>query len=125
MTDDEPVLEGGRFDEASLLGRVLGDRPLAALVVAAFLEDAPRQLEALGAPLCERDGPALARRGHALKGAAAAVGADRVTTLAERLEQHARAGRLDAARRTIEALTRELAAFEGEARASGLLSALT
>ncbi len=80
------------WDRVGMLARVMDDRALAAEIVAAFLQDAPRQLSAIRTALDSGDLPALSRQAHALKGAAANFGGDRVSRAARQLEQAAQEG---------------------------------
>jgi HPt (histidine-containing phosphotransfer) domain-containing protein len=97
------------IDEASLLERLMGSRALVRTVVDTFLEDAPRQLAALTASLASGDLEEAARHAHALKGAAAMLGADAVTRFAEALELAQRQGDLAGARAALPALEGALA----------------
>jgi PAS domain S-box-containing protein len=85
------------WDRVGMLARVMGDATLADEIVAAFLQDAPRQLGAIRTALVAQDLPALARQAHALKGATANFGGDRASRAARQLEQSAQAGDLAAA----------------------------
>jgi len=97
-----------------VLARVGGDRELLAEISRLFLDDAPRHLERIRSALDARDGDALRRSAHGLKGAAANFDADGVVTAARTLEemgiQEAFDGREDAWR-TLAAETDRLLAF--------------
>jgi HPt (histidine-containing phosphotransfer) domain-containing protein len=62
-----------------------------------FLEDAPPRVTAIRGAVASGDLSTLAREAHTYKGAAAVLEAIDVVGRAERLEQLARAGRLDGA----------------------------
>ncbi len=56
------------FNEEELLGRLMGDRTLAAKIITGFLRDAPIQLRHLGERLQAGDAEESRRRAHGLKG---------------------------------------------------------
>ncbi|HJT89918.1 MAG TPA: PAS domain S-box protein, partial [Bryobacteraceae bacterium] len=82
------------FDEKSLFDRVLGDRALAQLLVAGFLEDIPRQLAALEARLLAGDVAGAERQAHSIRGAAANVSGLGVQRVAQAIEEAGRVGDL-------------------------------
>lgn len=96
---ESPVSEEAAcvFNKEELLGRLMGDRRVAGIIVAGFLQDAPSQLRRLGERLQEGDAEAIRRQAHRLKGAAATVSAGVLCALAHRVEEHARAGELEEA----------------------------
>ena len=85
----------GIFDHKELLERLMGDRRVAGIIVAGFLQDAPSQLRRLGERLQEGDVEGARRQAHMLKGAAATVSAGALRALAQQAEGHARAGQLE------------------------------
>ncbi len=85
------------WDRTALLGRLMDDQELAAVVIAAFGDDMPLQLAALKAALAAGDKPALASRAHGIKGAAANIGAEVLRGLALAMEKAAKGGDLAAA----------------------------
>jgi two-component system sensor histidine kinase/response regulator len=84
----EPAREppGPAFDRGCLLRTLGGDRELAREIIGEFLVDARRQLDVLRATAVSGSTEQLARQAHALKGAAATVGALELNAEAERLE---------------------------------------
>ncbi len=66
------------FDAEALLDRLMGDRHMAGIVLKGFLRDAPSQLDDLRRRLADRDLPGARLRLHTLKGAAAAVAAEKL-----------------------------------------------
>jgi PAS domain S-box-containing protein len=72
----EPV-----FNPKEFLARLMGDQDLASKVVAAFLEDAPRQLRALQGMIEKGDAEGAQRQAHTLKGAAATLSAEALRAL--------------------------------------------
>jgi PAS domain S-box-containing protein len=83
------------FDEADLLSRLIGDRQLAGTILRGFLQDFPSLLKQLRQRLDQADGPGAALQAHSIKGAAAAVSAGGLHTLALAMERAGRAGELD------------------------------
>ena len=71
-------------------------------IVDTFVRQGPDRLAALAAAAASSDGPALARAAHALRGAAATLGARELARLLEQVETSARAGDIDTARETLE-----------------------
>ncbi|MGD0367809.1 MAG: PAS domain S-box protein [Acidobacteriaceae bacterium] len=95
------------FDADSLMRRLMGDRNLAGVILKAFLEDAPLQLNQLRARLAEQDAPGVRLYSHALKGAAANVGGEVLRQAAYAIENAADA-------RDLAAVTSGLPALEAK-----------
>ena len=89
--------ETGLFNEAELLERLMGDEDLVKTVVAAFLEDAPRQIAGLKQALAEGDLTRAQRQAHTLKGAAANLSAGRLCQAALEIEKLGEGGAVTAA----------------------------
>jgi CheY-like chemotaxis protein/HPt (histidine-containing phosphotransfer) domain-containing protein len=104
-----PAAEEPVFDEGVLLRLLAGDHAAAAEIVAEFLADAPRQVEALHEALAGADVSLARRQAHTLKGASANVGAEALRAVAARMDRAARAGDLVAARSLEQAVDNELA----------------
>jgi len=83
------------FDADSLLRRLMGDRELAQTILRGFLSDAPSQLEHLRVRIDESDASSVQLQAHALKGAAATVGAEVLQLIASEMESAAAARRMD------------------------------
>ena len=79
-----------------VLARVGGDRELLAEISRLFVDDAPRHLSKIREALSARDGEALRRAAHGLKGAAANFDAEGVVQAARTLEEMGRTGEFDA-----------------------------
>jgi CheY-like chemotaxis protein/HPt (histidine-containing phosphotransfer) domain-containing protein len=86
------------FDKAGVLARLMHDEELARKVAQAFLEDTPRQIEALRQYLQSGDLMRLERQAHSIKGASANVGGEALRAAAWEMERAAKAGDLGAAR---------------------------
>ena len=80
---------------SEVLARVGGDRELLAEISRLFVDDAPRHLENIRQALDARDGEALRRAAHGLKGAAANFDAEGVVSAARTLEEIGRTGKFD------------------------------
>src|SRR5262249_60453379 len=70
-----------------VVARVGGDRQLLAEISRLFVDDAPRHLERIRQAIDARDGEALRRAAHGLKGAAANFDAEGVVAAARTLEE--------------------------------------
>ncbi len=77
------------FDADDLLGRLLGDRELARLVIEQFLIDAPQRLEELRSAFSNGDLETCRRKAHSLAGLAANVSAPALRALAVEIENGA------------------------------------
>jgi HPt (histidine-containing phosphotransfer) domain-containing protein len=64
-------------------------------LVATFLEDAPKRLQALGTAVAGRQCDAIWREAHGLKGSALGIGAARMASVCQAIETAAAAGALD------------------------------
>ncbi len=92
---------------AEVLARVGGDRELLAEISRLFVDDAPRHLEHIRHALDARDGEALRRAAHGLKGAAANFDAEGVVGAARALEEMGRTSDFTAHDAEWQSLTRE------------------
>ncbi len=86
----EPLL----FDEVAALALFGGDRGMLLQMGMVWLEHLAPSVDAVRRALDGADAAALHRAAHAVKGAAASVGAERLRAFAGRLEQAGRAGEL-------------------------------
>jgi PAS domain S-box-containing protein len=80
------------MDREVALGRVGGDLPLLREVAGLFLEEYPRQLQALREAVFERDPRAIERQAHSIKGSVSNFGADEAYAAGQALEAQGRAG---------------------------------
>jgi HPt (histidine-containing phosphotransfer) domain-containing protein len=97
------------WDKAAMISRLMDDEDLARTIALGFLDDIPRQLEALSDALGSGDIAASERLAHTIKGAAANVGGEVLRAAAAALEQAAAAGNL---KETSACLPRMAAAFD-------------
>ena len=97
------------FDRAGLMARLMDDEDLARIVVDGFLEDAPKQIEALRTCLGAGDAPGALRAAHTIKGASATVGAEALRAVAFEMELAAVAGDFEAVEARLPDLESQLA----------------
>ena len=118
-------VEDGVFAEAALLERAMGDGNLARIVVCCFLEDMPKQFEALGRFVNAGNARGIERQAHTIKGAAAAVSGERVVKVASSLEQAGRAGTLENTKAAFAELEGQFDLLKKALEASSILDATT
>jgi PAS domain S-box-containing protein len=95
------------FDRAGMLERLMNDEDLAQVVMESFLDDIPRQIEALRRYLDAWDAPSAERQAHTIKGASANVGGEALRALAFEMEKAGKAGDLGSVRARMDDLERE------------------
>ena len=98
------------------------DGSMVAGAIASFLADAPGRIRAIREAHAAGDAASLALAAHALKGAAANIGAARLQELSQDIESLAREGRLEGARTSIGELERSLAEARAMLAAKGKTS---
>jgi HPt (histidine-containing phosphotransfer) domain-containing protein len=108
---DEPVIS---YD--SLMAQFDGDRDLFAEVAEIFLEDCPRQMEAIRAALDAGDASGVELAAHTLKGSTSSFAAVPASRAAEALERIGRTGALDGARHAFLSLDAEIRKLEEQLR---------
>jgi len=86
------------FDRPGMLERLMGDEELARTVLDAFLDDIPRQIEALRAFLDAGNVVAAGRQAHSIKSATGDVGGEALRAVAVEMELAGEAGDLAAIR---------------------------
>lgn len=106
----EPM--GMVLDTATALERVEGDRELLQELAQMFLEHAPVMMAELREACDRRDGDALQRAAHSLKGSAGNLAADEVCETARKLELMGHAGDLSDCARLLAELEAEMARLE-------------
>ena len=77
------------------MARMMDDEDLARTVAEGFLEDIPRQIEALRGYLEAGDAPGAERQAHTIKGAAANMGGEHLREVAFEMEKAGKAGDLE------------------------------
>ncbi|WP_240484318.1 response regulator [Pseudarthrobacter sulfonivorans] len=108
-----PVLDADRLAMLRGLGPEDGLGLLPA-TTEAFRKDVPARLAALREAVRNGGGPALAQAAHALKGAAANIGATAVASLCGELEDMGRSGKHDGGRQLVSRLEAELVRVDFE-----------
>jgi PAS domain S-box-containing protein len=88
--------DSAAFDPRSLLARLGDDRDLACTIINGFLNDLPRQLDALTASVIDGDARGAQRHAHTIRGAALSVSGALLVDVAWVLEQQAAVGDLAA-----------------------------
>jgi len=113
--DDEPAMPNAGeappvvFDRAAMLERLMSDKALAQVVMEGFLDDIPRQIEALRRHLDAGNVPGAERRAHTLEGAPANAGGEALRALAREMEKAGQAGDLGSVRAHMDDLERGFA----------------
>jgi CheY-like chemotaxis protein/HPt (histidine-containing phosphotransfer) domain-containing protein len=97
------------FDRTGMLDRLMGDQELAQLLIKGYIEDIPRQMQALKASLDTEDFESAGRKAHSIKGASANVGGEALRSVAKDIEKACATGDIAAAK---EALPELEAQFE-------------
>ena len=85
----------------------MNDEDLAQVVMESFLDDIPKQIEALRGYVTAWDAPGAVRQAHTLRGASANVSGEALRALAFEMEQAGKAGNLDAVRARMDDLEHE------------------
>jgi CheY-like chemotaxis protein len=113
---EQPPAAGGAIDRAEMLQRLGGDQSLFDDVVALFLEDCPLRLAAIKAAVEARDGDAIRKTAHTLKGAAGNLAAGGLFEAARVLERLGAESRFDAAEGAWRRLSAEASAVLDQLR---------
>ena len=107
------------FDERTLLQRLMDDRQLVNIVLQAFLQDIPSQLDDLRLRFGERDDSGIRFRVHTLKGAAAAVSATSLRAVLEDMERALATSGIDDCAVLLSRANREFVRFRKSIERSG------
>lgn len=109
------------FDKEGMMARLMDER-LAKKIVAAFLDNIPKQIKSLKDFLASADTNAAGHQAHSIQGASANVGAESLRAVALAIETAGKAGNLDTANSLVieldaqfEALKPEMGVFSREA----------
>jgi len=92
------------FDKEAMMKRLMDDEDLAQIVMEGFLDDMPKQIDALKGYLGTADVAGVERQAHTIKGASANVGAEALCEVAFGMEKAGKAGDLKAAKISISEL---------------------
>jgi CheY-like chemotaxis protein/HPt (histidine-containing phosphotransfer) domain-containing protein len=82
------------FNQSEMLARLMGNKGLAAKVIAGFLKDAPVQLQILRHKLAKGDAAGVRLQAHTLKGAAATISGNALRKICSEAQEAAAAGEL-------------------------------
>ena len=115
-----PVFDHPVFNYKELLSRLMYDEELARTVVAAFLHDAPRQLDTLQQVLEQRNAEAAVRQAHTLKGASATVSAKALRDLSSQAQYAVSAGEFGDALALLPEMRDQLQLLQGALKKAGL-----
>jgi HPt (histidine-containing phosphotransfer) domain-containing protein len=85
----------------------MGDEEFMGELIDIYLEDMPRQLEALRVAVEKHDAASAAATAHRLRGASGNVGADSLSSLCREIERSSRDNRLDQLPGLVEAVDQE------------------
>jgi len=97
--DDSPV-----FNRQKALDNCDGDEAFLPILLAAFCDDAPRQLAALQDAISQLDQDGIIMAAHTLKGTSLSIAAPQLASHCRMMETAAREGRLEDARQALPAL---------------------
>ena len=100
------------FDQAGMLSRLLEDAELVRLITQSFLQDLPRQIEALRGYLAAGEVADVERQCHTIKGASANVGGEALRAVAFELERLGQAGDLAAVQARLPELEAQFARLQ-------------
>ncbi|NTU92673.1 MAG: response regulator [Chlorobiaceae bacterium] len=118
----EEVPEGEIFDEKDMLQRLELDTFIAREIIAQFMQDAPGQLEGIRQAFHDRDAGQMRLLVHTMKGAAATIGAVRLSSQALAVEKALKAGGALAAESLIPELSQQLDQLRDELARTGWLT---
>lgn len=95
------------FDRAAVLGRLMDDGDLLKTIVACFLDDLPRQIDALRHYLNTNDAAGAELQAHTIVGASSNIGGEALRAVASALEHAGKEGNLDTIRNRMADLENE------------------
>ncbi|WP_432738228.1 Hpt domain-containing protein [Maridesulfovibrio sp. FT414] len=101
-------MAGCIFNRDAFYSHLDDDKELASEILEVYLVDAPERLESLLSAMAEQDQANAVKYAHALKGISATIRAERMTVLAEKVEQASRKGDLCTANSFVALLGEEL-----------------
>jgi signal transduction histidine kinase/DNA-binding NarL/FixJ family response regulator len=100
------------FDAQDLLRRVGGNPKVLRDLARIFLEDTPKRKSAIRKAIAHKDGEALARAAHALRGSVSMLGANEIAEDARKIEALGRSGRIAEAGKILAPFESKLSGFE-------------
>ena len=105
---EEPAPLAPVWDRATLLERLSGDEDFARSIMASYLTDTPCRIQTIGEKLVAGNLPEVKLHAHAIKGASASVGAERLRAVAADIECAAKLGDAAAVQNRLGDLNAEL-----------------
>jgi PAS domain S-box-containing protein len=109
------------FNEPELLKRLMDDKDLEKLIVSAFLEDMPRQIDGLKNEIRNRNSPSARIKAHSIRGASANLAAPALRQAAHEVEIKAEQGDLAGMTKLLPVIESEFTLFEEEINKTGIL----
>jgi len=109
-----PEPEAPVFDRAGMMTRMMDDEELARTVIEAFLDDVPKQIEALRSYLEAGEAASAERQAHTIKGASANLGGEALRAVAFEMEKAAKAGNLEQVTDRLPELENRFTRLKGE-----------
>ncbi len=80
------------FNKPALMERLMDDEDMMKILLAAFLDDTPKQMEKLSSHLAARNAQQTSYAAHTIKGSSANMGGDALAALASSIEAAAKSG---------------------------------
>ncbi len=102
------------FNESNFIDCVMNDGEMAQTIIQGFLEDVPRQLEAMNQFIQARDAMNAGNLAHRLKGAAATIGGEAFSALALEIEKAGPAGQVERQAQLLPELQKHFDLLAGE-----------
>jgi two-component system, sensor histidine kinase and response regulator len=122
---EEVAEEEEIFDEKDMLRRLEQDTFIAREIISQFMQDVPGQLAGIRQAFEERDAGQMRLIAHTMKGAAATIGAMRLSARALAVEKALKSGGAQAAESLIPVLEKQFEVLRGELDRTGWLSEQT
>ena len=107
------------FDRSAFLERLMGDEDLAMTIIAGFLEDLPKQIADLKAPIDRGDAETAGAQAHKIKGAAANVGGMAMSAMALEMENACKADDMETFSNLMPDLERQFARLKAAMESKG------
>jgi signal transduction histidine kinase/DNA-binding response OmpR family regulator len=104
------------FSATGLLARVGGNPQVLRDLARISIEDTPKRMSAIRKAIAKKDGAALARAAHALRGSVAMMGAKEVAEECRKIEHLGRSGNLERAGEVLPSFAAKLSHFESVLR---------
>ena len=121
--DKSAELDGNKkiFNESELLRRLMDDKDLEKMIVSAFLEDIPKQIDGLKFEIADNNLAGARIKAHSIRGASANLAAESLRQAAHGVEVMAEKGNLDGVTALLPSIVSEFVLFEEAIKKTGLL----